>query len=116
MEITAIQKYIHMTPRKVRLVADMVRSMKPSSALLTLKFTNKAAALPVSKAIKTALANAKQQGLSEDQLVFKKLEIDEGFDMKRVRAAGRGFRRPYEKKTSRIKIVLTDEIKKGGSV
>lgn len=112
MEIQTIQKNINITPRKLRLVADLVRGMKPVSALKTLDFTQNTASLPLAKAIKTVLANAKQKGLGEKDLTFKKLEINEGAggrSNKRVRAAGRGFRRPYTKKTSQIKIVISNE-------
>lgn len=105
-EVQTIQKNIHMPARKLRLVADMVRKMKPVTALLTLRFVNKAAALPLTKSIKTVLANAKQQGFGEDEMIFKTLEINEGFRMKRFRAAGRGNRRPYVKGTSHIRIIV----------
>lgn len=110
MEITSIQKNIHTSPRKLRLVADMVRRLTPLKALQTLGFTNKAAAGPLSKAIKTALANAKQQNLEESTLVFAKLEINEGLKLPRYRAGTRGRAKPYNKKWSHIKVVLTDEV------
>lgn len=108
----SIQKNIQDSPRKLRLVADMVRKMNPLKALEILEFTNKAAAEPLLKAIKTAVANA---GSSEN-LVFKSLEINEASKLKRYRAgtAGRGRGRPYKKRWSHIKIVLTDEIKVKG--
>lgn len=114
MEYTTIQKNITMSPRKVRLVADMVRKMDPYRALDVLQFTNKAAAMPVAKAIKTVLANAgKAEGLS-----FVSIQVNEGLKMKRYRAgtAGRGRGRPYRRRMSHIKIVLTDEQKEVGKV
>lgn len=97
-----------MSPRKVRLVADMVRKMNPYRALDVLQFTNKAAALPVAKAIKSVLANAG----STENLSFVSIQIDEGLKMKRYRAgtAGRGRGRPYRRRMSHIKIVVTDEV------
>lgn len=109
MEITTIQKHVHTSPRKLKLVADMVRTMKPASALNTLRFTNKAAADPLAKAIKTVLANARQQNLSEESLSFKALEINEGPSGRRYHAGTRGRAKPYKKRTSHIKIVLTNE-------
>lgn len=109
MEVTTIQKYINSSPRKIRLVVDMVRQMKPAAALRTLEFTNKAAAVPVSKAIKTVLANAKQQGLQGDKLSFAKIEVNEGVRIRRMRPGSRGHANPYKKRTSHIKIVLSDE-------
>jgi large subunit ribosomal protein L22 len=110
MEITSIQKNIHDTPRKMRLVVDMIRNMKPASALLTLQFTNKAAALSLSKAIKTVLGNAKIQNLEADQMTFKSIEVNEGTKMKRFRAGTKGRAKPYKKRLTHLKIVLTDEI------
>lgn len=106
MEITTIQKYIHTSPRKLRLVADMVRKMEPAKALDILKFTPKMAAKDLSKAVKTVIANAKQSGLEENKLVFKSIEINEGPRMKRVRAGSKGRAKPYQRKMSHIKIVL----------
>lgn len=115
MEYTTIQKNISDSPRKLRLVADMIRKMKPEQALEMLSFTNKAAATPLSKAIKTALANASSPSTDRSGnkvLGFKKIEINEGMKMKRNRVgtAGRGRSRPYKRRMSHIKIVLTDEI------
>lgn len=107
MEYITIQKNIQNSPRKLRLVADMIRKMSPSQAVEVLQFANQAAAAPLSKAIKTALANA-----GKDDVAFKKIEINEGMKLKRYRAgtAGRGRGRPYKKRWSHIKIVLTDEV------
>lgn len=107
METTHIQKNLVHSPRKMKLVADMVRKLNPSQALVALNFTPQSAAKDLAKAIKTAIANAKIAGVD---LRFKKLEVNEGFKMKRFRAAPRGRARPYIKRTSQVKIVLTDEI------
>lgn len=118
MEIMTIQKFIHTSPRKLRLVADMVREMTPSKALDLLRITPKAAAKDLAKAIETVLANAKQQGAKLDEVLFKKIEIDESMKMKRYRAGTRGRAKPYKRRMSHIKIVLSDEKqtvdKKGG--
>lgn len=108
MEYTTIQKNISDSPRKLRLVADMVRKMRPEEAVEMLSFTSKAAATSLAKAIKTAMANA--QG--KDGLGFKKIEINEGSKLKRYRVgtAGRGRGRPYKRRLAHIKIVLTDEV------
>lgn len=113
METTSIQKYIHTTPRKLRLVVDMVRKMQPEAAVQVLEFTPKLAAKDMSKAIKTALGDANMRGLNGQTIAFKSIEINEGPKMKRYRVgtAGRGRGRPYAKKISHIKIVLTDNLK-----
>lgn len=107
-EYITIQKNLGHSPRKMRLVADTVRKMTPQRALQVLQFTNKAAALDLAKAIKTALANA---GTHSDHVIFKTLEINEGLKLRRYRVgtAGRGRGRAYKKRLSHIKIVLTEE-------
>lgn len=110
MEITTIQKYLHTSPRKLRLVSDMVRKMEPNKALAVLGLTPKDAAKDLEKALSAVLANAKQQGLDTSKLVFKKLEINESMKMRRFRAGTRGRVRPYKKRMSHIKIVLTDDL------
>lgn len=113
MEARTIQKFIHISPRKLRLVADMIRKTEPNKALEILKFTNKAAAAALAKAIKTVLANAKARGA--ENMLFKTIEVNEGPKLKRFRAGARGRIRPYERKMSHIKIVLASQEKEAGS-
>lgn len=108
MEIMTIQKFIHTSPRKLRLVADMVREMTPYRAVDVLKVTPKAAAKDLIKAIETVLANTKQKGLDVEKVVFKKIEINEGPKMKRYRAGTRGRTKPFKRRMAHIKIVLSD--------
>ena len=116
-EYTTIQKNVLHSPRKLRLVADMIRKMKPLEAIDALRFTNRAASFDLIKAIKTALSSAKEH---KDHVVFKKIEINEGFKIKRylIGTAGRGRGRPFRRRLSHIKIVLSEEShdkeKKGG--
>jgi large subunit ribosomal protein L22 len=108
MEYMTIQKNLKSSPRKLRLVAAMVRKMRPEQAVLQLRFTNTAAAPILAKAIKTVLANAgNAEGLS-----FKSIEINDGLKMRRMRVgtAGRGRSRPYKKRMAHIKVVLTDDV------
>jgi large subunit ribosomal protein L22 len=109
MEAIAIQKFIHSTPRKLRLVADMVRKSEPNKALEILHFTNKVAATDLAKAIETALANSKQKGM--DGVYFKAIEINEGPKMRRFRAGSKGRVRPYKRRMAHIRIILTDDLK-----
>lgn len=111
MEITSTQKYISGTPRKLRLVVDMVRKMQPLAALEILEFTQKRAAGDISRALKTALANARQQGLDTEKMFLKKIEVNEGPRIKRQRAGTRGRGKPYKRRMSHVRIVLTDEVK-----
>ncbi len=106
-----IQKNISDSPRKLRLVADMIRTMTPDQALDVLEFTQKAATEAVSKAIKTAMGNAKG---TDAPLFFESIEINEGMKLKRYRVgtAGRGRGRAYKRRMGIIKIILTDEMPK----
>lgn len=109
MNYMTTQKNVDYSPRKMREVADMIRKMSPAQAVEILSFTNKAGAIHLQKAIKTVLANAG----NTDGLTFKSIEINEGLKLKRYRVgtAGRGRGRPYRKRFSHIKIVLTDEVR-----
>src|SRR3989338_9195528 len=100
MEIQTIQKYIHTSPRKLRLVTDMIRKIAPAQALSVLKVVPKDAAKDLEK--------AKVAGMDESKLAFAKIEINESMKMRRFRAGTRGRVRPYKKKMSNIKIVLSD--------
>lgn len=108
MEATSIQKFIGASPRKLRLVADMVRKMEPGKALDTLAITRKEAAKHLFAALNTAISNAKQNSMDVAKLTVSSIEINEGSKMKRFRAGTRGRARPYVKKMSHIKVVLTD--------
>ncbi len=111
MQAVSTQKFIHTSPRKLRLVADMIRKMEPTQALLTLQFTPKDAAKELSAAIKTALANASQKGMDSSVLLFEKIEVNEGPRMRRYRAGTRGRTKPYKRRMSHIKVVLSDDLK-----
>lgn len=110
MEASTIQRYMHTSPRKLRLVADMVRKMQPGGALDILRVTPKNAAKDFMKTLETALANAKQQGLDAKALAFKTIEINESSKMRRFRAGTRGRVRPFKRRMAHIKIVLSDEL------
>lgn len=110
MEIVSIQKFIHNSPRKLRLVADMARKLSPKGAIDVLSFTPKAASEDLIKAIKTALANANQKGVNLDEATFKSIEVNEGPRLRRYRAGTRGRVKPYKRRLSHIRIVLTDDL------
>ncbi len=109
MDVKATAKFIRMSPRKVRLVVDVVRGNKLAEARNQLQFMNKAAAKPVLKLINSAAANAVHNfNLKEEDLVVKTIMADEGPTIKRwkPRAHGRAF--PIRKRTSHILVVLSD--------
>ena len=100
--------FLRMAPRKVRLVADNVRGMAVGEALAMLKFTPNAAAKPLAKLLRSAVANAETKGghVDVDRLYVKTLTVDGGPKMRRFmpRAMGRAFR--IEKRTSHVYVEL----------
>jgi len=100
--------FLRVAPRKVRLVADHVRGRKVGEALALLKYTPQAAAKPLAKLLRSAVANAEQKGghVDVDALYVKKLTVDGGPKMRRFmpRAMGRAFR--IEKRTSHVYVEL----------
>jgi len=103
--------FLRIAPRKVRLVADQVRGMAVGDALAVLKFRPHAAAKPLAKLLRSAVANAETAGgrVDVDALVVKTLTVDQGPKMRRFmpRAQGRAYR--VEKKTSHVYIELGTE-------
>ena len=112
MKVISVQKYIRMSPRKLRLVASMIKDLKPSEAIDVLPHTGKRAAGPLRKAIMTAMANAKQKGANEADLSFKEIQIGEGPRLKRGRPVARGGWHPYTRRMSHIRVVLEARRKK----
>ncbi|HSX28705.1 MAG TPA: 50S ribosomal protein L22 [Candidatus Saccharimonadales bacterium] len=111
-EVQAISKGIRMSPRKVGLIASLVRDRTVADALVILQHTPKRAAGPVVKAIASAKANAlNNHGLAEQSLVIASLEVTAGATMKRFRPIAHGAAHPIAKRTSHIRVVLTGEPK-----
>jgi len=100
--------HIRISPRKVRMVVDIVRGKSVSQALSILGFTRKKAALPIQKLLKSAVANATENdGISDvDTLVIDRIMVDEGPTLKRFMPRARGRATPIRKRTSHIRIIL----------
>ncbi len=108
-EITAVEKFIRMSPRKVRLVVDMVRGMGVDEAVGLLKMTPKEAARAVEKAINSATANATQNyGLAREDLFISTIHADEGPTLKRVKAGARGRYKPILKRSAHITVGVAE--------
>ena len=110
-EARAVQRYIRITPRKVRLVADMVRGEQVDIAMTKLKFVNKASAKIVSKVIGSAAANLRDrfedEPLDNEDLVIREILVDEGPTLKRIQPAPMGRAHPIRKRTSHISVLVT---------
>ncbi len=111
MPFQATLRYLRIAPRKVRLVADLIRGKSVEQAQTVLKFTIKGAALPLLKLLNSAAANAKSKESSASNLYISKITVDEGPKYKRWMPRARGQAYEIQKRTSHVTIVLS-EIKK----
>lgn len=111
MEAKAVARYVKISARKVRLVANEIRGYDYLEAVDILKFTNKRAAKHILTLIDSAAANAVQldEKLDESVLYIKKIYVDDGPIMKRYRARARGRAARIRKRLSHITVVLSDE-------
>lgn len=110
MEVKAYTKYTRMSPLKVRKVASAIQGLNAGEALEMLSLIPRKSARLIGKTLKSAIANAENNNnLSSDILTIKSTIIEEGPAFKRFRPAARGSAHPYKKRTSHIRIVLTDE-------
>ncbi|MDP3725891.1 MAG: 50S ribosomal protein L22 [bacterium] len=107
----AFLKNYRQSPRKVRLVADLIRLKDVKTARSLLATVPKRAALPVQKLLDSAVANAKQNNNSEENLFVKEVRVDAGPVLKRMMPRARGSAYEIRKRTSRISIVLGERVK-----
>jgi large subunit ribosomal protein L22 len=110
MEASAKLTFARMSPRKTRLVVDMIRGKQIQSALNILKYSPQPSAKLISNLLRSAVANAEQKGVSDvDRLFVKTIYVNAGTVLKRFlpRAMGRASR--IRKPTSHIHVVLADK-------
>lgn len=94
MEAKAVAKGLRISQRKVKVVADLIRGKKVADALAILKFTPNAGAAPVTKVLKSAIANAENNfDMNVDKLYISSIYVDRGSILKRMhpRSRGQGF-------------------------
>ncbi|OGL96104.1 50S ribosomal protein L22 [Candidatus Uhrbacteria bacterium RIFOXYB12_FULL_58_10] len=109
MEVIAKANNIRMSPRKVRLVIDVIRGMDVMRAQTQLQFMKKAAVLPVLKLLNSAIANAEHNfQLDKENLFVKTITADGGPTIHRWTPKAFGRAAPIRKRTSHITIVLSD--------
>lgn len=112
MEARAIARFVRMSPRKVRLVVDQIRGRSVNDAYAILQFSKKSAAEPVSKTLRSAVANAQNRAEDQgevvdvDEMIVREAFVDEGPTLKRFRAAAMGRAAPIRKRTSHITVVV----------
>jgi large subunit ribosomal protein L22 len=111
MEVRSIYKYARISPFKVREVTREIQGLPVSAALDILAFTPKKAAFLINKTLKSAIANAENNAnLKADGLVVKEAVVGEGPTFKRMKTRARGSGSQILKRTSHIRIVLTDDV------
>jgi large subunit ribosomal protein L22 len=112
LTVRAYAKGVDQTPRKVSLVASLVRGRTVADALVILEHVPKRAALPVQKAIESAKANAvNTHGLDGKTLAISTLSVTAGTRLKRFKPASRGRALPFQKKSANILVEVTGDVK-----
>ncbi len=109
MEAFALAKFVRITPRKMRLVIDLIRGKTVKDAEDLLKFIPKGATTPIAKVLKSAKANATNNfDMLEDQLYIKSAFVNEGPTLKRIIPRARGRGDGLLKRTSHVTIILEE--------
>lgn len=114
MESKAVLRLARVSPRKARLVADLVRGMDVGEALEVLTFTRKKSAGLIKGLVESAVANAEYKAnransdLDVDRLVVQQIFVDQGPTLRRFRPRARGMATKVLKKTSHITVVLAE--------
>ena len=110
MEVRAVAKDTGVSPRKVRLLVDMVRGKKVDEALTMLRFTPSPTARVVAKVIKSAAANAENNfQMSPSDLKVVRIFADEAPTLKRFRPRARGRVGPILKRSSHITVIVAEQ-------
>ena len=110
MESKAVAKFVRITPRKVRVVLDIIRGKNVAEAFAILKFTPKAGAEVVEKVLRSAVANAENNfDMDVDKLFIKTAFADEGPTMTRLHPRSRGQAFKILKRTSHVTIVVDEK-------
>lgn len=109
MKVKAHTRFIRQSPYKVRRVLDLVRGLPVEEAEHVLRLTNRAAAHPIAKTLKSAVANAEHNhALDADELFVAEAYADEGPTLRRFKPRARGRATRIDKRTSHITIVVSD--------
>lgn len=108
-QVTAKLKYLHIAPRKVRLVATAIKGLSANEAEAQLLFRVQHSSGPILKLLRSAIANAKNnQKLNPDKLFVKSISVDQGPILERFLPRAQGRATPLQKKMSHVTIVLEE--------
>ncbi len=109
MQVIAKLNYLRMSPKKVRLIADVIRGMKVEAALTQLAFVNKLATRPVIKLLDSAISNAENNfSLKRDNLFVKEIKVDMAGTLKRWQYKAHGRATPLRKRNAHIVLILDE--------
>lgn len=112
MAVQAIAKGVRMSPRKVGVVAQLVRGRTVADALIILDHTPRRSSLAVRKVIESARANADHNhNFKPDTLVITQISVTPGPRFKRYRPAAHGRALPFQRRTSHIKVIVDGEVR-----
>lgn len=112
MTVKAIAKGVRMSPRKVGVVAALVRGRTVADALVILEHTQRRSAVPVRKTIESARANAdNNHNVKPDSLRIVEISVTPGPRLKRYRPASHGRALPFMRRTSHIRVVVDGEVR-----
>ena len=106
----AFLKNYRQSPRKVRLVAGLIRGKDVETAMAELDFLAKRASAPMKKLLLSAVANAKQNGKDMSNLFIKELRVDKGVTMKRMMPAAMGSAHRINKRASHLTLILGEKV------
>ena len=109
-EVRAIAKYVRISPRKVRIVMDLIRGKSVADALAILKFTPKRGAVLITKVLNSAVANAENNfDMEAENLFVTKCFVDQGPTIKRIHPRSRGQAFSILKRTSHITVIVSEK-------
>ncbi len=110
MEVQALTKYVRLSPKKAREITREIQGLRASEAQEMLKFIPRKSARLVGKTLHSAIANAENNNnLPGEDMIISKAVIEEGPTLKRFRAGARGSAKPIKKRTSHIRIILSEK-------
>jgi large subunit ribosomal protein L22 len=110
MSVLAVAKGVNMSPRKVGVVAALIRGRTVEDALTILAHVPRASAIPVRKVVESARANAEHNhNLKPDTLMITEISVSPGTPMKRMRPAAQGRGLPFLRRTCHIRVVVDGE-------